>query len=264
MANVNYNLDTYLAQIARGEIEGASLFSSYGSSDASGAVSNQLVFPNGAYTFYYPDQTTGDAISFVSDSSQDGVGGTGIRSIHVHYLDATLTPASKVITLNGTTAVTGQLTGCRFIQCMHVETYGTGKAADGNIIAYLAGAATPVDNVTSIIHLGDTRCSSSMRMVPAGKKWFIFGAAASSISATADASSIVDIFATQIEGHNYFEDFVRVPLSSLGLQNSAAPYKFPTPIPFTEGAVVGAQFTANKAATCTVSLFGWLENKGAN
>ena len=263
-SNFNYNNDTYLAQVARGNVEGASVFQSFGSVVASGG-NDQLIFPDTSYTFSYPDQTLGETVTFVSTSDEDAVGGTGISKIHVHYLDLDLNDQYATITLTGTTPVTGQLSGVRFIQCMHVyddDSVGTDLSANGDIYAYRSGAVTPEDEAFSLILATDTRCSSSMRMVPKDKILMLYGAAASSVSTTADAYANIRIFATEFGDQKYTTKFIKMPHASIGLQNGSATYTFPIPAKFTEGTVVGGKFDANKACIVTMTLFGTIENKG--
>jgi len=126
------NVSTYdlPLDISRGVITGSEPFGAYGEISA-GAVTKNVIWPDG--TFNIPNQTTGEAVTFVSSSVEDAVGGTGVSAIEVHYLDVNLAPQSVTVTLTGTTAVTGQLTGCRFIQCMHISAVGSTGAAVGQI-----------------------------------------------------------------------------------------------------------------------------------
>jgi hypothetical protein len=257
-------------QIARGELGGAEPFSGFGSCTVGGAVTDQLVFPDTGFTFAYPDQTTGESVTFVSTEVEDGAGtSTGILTLHVHYLDINLEARSCIVTLNGDTPVTtvtfedettGLLTGVRFIQCMHSATVGTALSAVGDVFAYRTGATTPEDEAFSIISATDTRCSSSMRMVPKGKRAIIDGATGSSVSTTADSYSLISLFGTELEDQKYNAEFIKIPYASLGLQNGSEALKFPVPIVLTEGSVMGAKFTANKANITTVTWFGWLED----
>jgi hypothetical protein len=257
----SYDLDTYLAQIARGVIENAKPFISYGITTSAGSINKGLIYPNATYTFSYPNQTTGEAVTFVSTSNEDGAGTqTGINQIHVHYLDINLEEQFAVITLTGTTPVTGQLTGVRFIQCLHVYEVGSNLAAVGDILAYRAGAVDPEDETFSIIEAGCLRCSSILRMVPADYTLYITGAAASSVSTTADSYSLVDIFASEAEGGEVvFNSFLRITQATIGLQNGSDTYTFTPPFPVRSGSVIGGQFTANKGSTVAMSMFGWYE-----
>ena len=85
-------------------------------------------------------------------------------------------------------------------------------------------------------------------------------AAASSVSATADTTSLIRIVANVIEGHRYTSPFLLIPQASIGVQNNAVAATFPGGVgPFTAGTVVGCTHTSSKAATVSCSWFGRLE-----
>ena len=242
-------------EIARGDVEGASPFGAYGEITTPGAVSKNVIWPDG--TFYVPNQTAGEAITFVSSSVEDAVGGTGASKIEVHYLDINLNPQHVEITLTGTTQVTGQLSGVRFIQCMHIVEVGSTGSAVGQIDAYQAGSPTVV---YSLISAGTERCLSSMRMIPSGKKCFISGAVASSVSLTADAYALVRIIATELDNHQYIDPFIYIPQGSIGTQNNGIGFNFTPPQVYNAGSIVGGRVNTNKACIVSFDWFGWLED----
>ncbi len=249
----------YTHEIARGRVKGASLLGGFGKLIAAGPITKNVVWPNGAFNF--PDQTVGETISFVSTSAQDSVGGTGIGKVEVHYLDVDLNPQSKVITLTGLTPVTGQLSGVRFIQCMHIEEVGSGLEAAGLIEAYRAGTeATPI--VFSLISVGGEWCSSSLRMVPAGKTAFFQGAVGSATSGTAAAGVNIELVASELDDHQYIDPFILIPYANVGVQDTGLTFVPPAPIPFKVGTVIGFRATSDKAATISANWFGWLEPIG--
>lgn len=248
----------YTHEIARGRVPGTSVFGGYGKLEAAGAVTKNVVWPNGVFNF--PDQTTGEDISFVSTSAEDAVGGDGISVVEVHYLDVDLVPQSKEITLTGLTPVVGQLSGVRFIQCMHIKEVGVTLEAEGLITAYRAGAPTIV---FSLISVGDERCSSSLRMVPKGKTAFFQGAVGSAISGTAAARVVIELVATELDDHQYLDPFVLIPYTSVGVQDSGESFVPPGPLTFKEGTVIGFRATSDKGATISANWFGWIEPVGA-
>lgn len=246
------------AQVARGELGGMEPFSAFGKITTSGAVTKQIIWPNGAFTF--PDQTTGETISFVSTSAEDGAGTqTGINSVEVRYLDVNLEPQTAIVELNGTTPVVAALTGVRFIQCLPVLDVGSTLAAVGEITAYREGSPA---TVFSIIKAGSERCESSLRMVPKGKQAVVTGLAASSVSGTAEATSDIELVATQLENRQYLDPFILIPQGSIGVQDNSQAFNLPVPAIYKEGTVIGFRTTTDKAATVAADWFGWLEDAG--
>lgn len=236
--------------IARGRVPGSQPFSGFGKRVTAGAETNVL-WPNGAYAFPPP---AGVQMSLVSTSASDGVAGTGIRSVEMHYLDANLAERSEVVTLNGTTPVLTVATNIRFIQCLHINTFGSGKAAAGNITVSNGGVTY------AYIAMGDVRCSSSVRMVPAGKRLIVESFFGGSVSGSAAASTIVYMSTPNFAGHDYIADAVFIPLASGAFQDNSAGLAVKCPLVFTAGQAVGMTFVTDKAATIVGTWFGWLEN----
>lgn len=235
---------------SRGKIAGAAPFGGYGEKVTAGADSG-LLWPDGVYTF---PPAAGTQVSVTSTSTNDTSGGTGARTIDIHYLDADLYEKVEVIALNGTTPVLSVATNIRFIQCMHLVTFGSGKAAAGTITASSSG------NIYSQISAGALRCSSSLRMVPARKKLLITSMFGGCVSGTAAAKVVIRIATPSFDGHNFIADSVFMPLFSAAFQDSSAGLTIPFPLVFTEGQAVGMTFEGDKAATVIGSWFGVLEN----
>ena len=242
-------------EIARGKVPGTSGFGAFGKLVTGGAVSKSIVWPNGTFTF--PDQTTGEDISFVSTSAEDAVGGTGVSIVEVHYLDINLNEQHKEITMTGITPVTGQLSGCRFIQCMHISTVGSSFSAVGKISAY---RATDDTVEFSLISPDNERCTSSMRMVPGGKVAYVAGAVGSSVSGTSASTADIELWATELDAHQYLDPFIQFPHGSIGAQDNGIGHNFPIPMRFSAGTIIGMRTTTDKAATVSGDWFGWLEN----
>lgn len=243
-------------EIARGNVPGATPFGAHGKMVEPDAINNKIIWPNGDFTI--PDQTTGETISFVSGSAQDSASGTGVRTVRVLYIDINLQSQYTDITLTGTTPVTGQLSGCRFIQCMYALTTGTGNAAAGEITAYRS-TDSAVDFAQ--ISAGETRCQSSARMVPAGKCCFLAGSAASSSSGLLGADVLIDIVSTYFNGENYAAAGQWYDYGSIGTQDNSVAYTFPVPLCFPEGAIIAMRATKGTVdATIIGDWFGWLED----
>ena len=243
-------LNDYLIDVARGKITGAQPYSAYGSRTTSGAESNVL-WPNGTYSF---PSSAGVQMSIVSTSANDSAAGTGIRTLDIHYLDANLASQTETVTLNGTTPVLTIATNIRFIQCMHGLTFGAGNAAAGNISASNGG------NTYSYIETGRVRCSSSVRMVPAGKRLIVTSFFGGSVSGAAGAATIIRLATPSYDGHDLTASGIFFPLASGAFQDNSGGLTIQCPIALTAGQSIGMTFTTDKSATIVGSWFGWMEN----
>lgn len=251
MISVYPDIETnYTLNVSRGRISGAEPFAAYGEKTTAGADSGVL-WPNGAFVF---PAAAGVQMSIVSTSANDTAAGTGIRTVDIHYLDANLAPMIETVTMNGTTPVLTVATNIRFIQCLHMATYGSGNAAAGNITASNGG------NTHSYIAIGDVRCSSSVRMVPAGKRLIVTDVFGGSTSGTAAASAIVRAATPTFDTHDFTSSSIFVPIAAAAFQDGSTGLKLACPITFTAGQSFGMVFEVDKAATIVGSWFGWLEN----
>jgi len=243
--------DTFETQVARGNVQGAYPFGSYGKRTATGAETNRIIWPDGTFTL---PAAAGVQMTLVSTSANDAAAGTNIRKVELHYLDADLAPQSEIIELNGLTNVTTVATDIRFIQCLHVHTYGTSPYAAGTITAKNAGTTY------SQISTGELRCSSSARMVPFGKKCFVSGAVAGAVSGTAAAGVFIQIVATELDTFQYTNPMILFPHGGIGLQDTSVTFNFPVPLVFNAGTVIALSMSTDKAAIVGASWFGWLED----
>lgn len=263
-ANSSYNgqmvtIQEYALEIARGRVPGAEPFGAFGEFVASGGEINHVIWPNGAYK--YPN-AAGAQVKIRSTSLNDTIGGTGVEKIEVHYLTTALEPATLIVNMNGTTYVTTDENGdllpdFRFFQCVHAHVIGT--------VGGSAAGAITVEDVTTgdtyaLVAAGDTRCASSGRMVPAGKRAVVYGLAAGSISLTADAGTIVRVAATEFDTHQYTDQGLFIPFGSSGVQNNSLAYTLPIPGIFNPGTVIAMTCSPEKAATITGDWFGWTED----
>jgi hypothetical protein len=244
------SLTDYTYDVARGKITGAEPIEAYGSRTTTGAEDNVL-WPNGAYSF---PASSGVQMTIVSTSANDTAAGTGIRTIDIHYLDANLATQVETVTLNGTTPVNMVATNIRFIQYMHGVTFGSGKVAAGNI------SATNNGNTYSYIQTGQVRCSSTVRMVPAGKRLIVTSFYGGSISGTAGAATIIHLATPTYDGHDFTSSGIFMPLASGAFQDNSSGLTIPCPLAFTAGQSIGMTFSTDKATTVVGSWFGWLEN----
>jgi len=114
----------------------------------------------------------GEQMTVVSSSVQDGVGGTGILTLGIRYVDAVGVVKEEVITMNGTTPVNTVATNIRFVQELHTKTAGSNNLSVGTVIIYKLGSATTIYNQ---IEPNTNQSLCSARMVPAGKICLLWG-----------------------------------------------------------------------------------------
>jgi len=241
----------YLLAVARGQVPGAYPINGFGRHTSAGAVSNQIIWPDG--TFVIPP-SAGVQMAIVSTSANDAAAGTGIRQVEVHYLDASLNPQFEIVTLNGLTPVNTVATDIRFVQDVHGHTTGALKLSAG-IIAMTNGG-----NTYGYIPAGTLRSASSARMVPKGKRMFVVDLAAGASSGTAAAAVQIELVATQHDTRLYTNDGLFFPQGMTALQDTTAALRVTVPGPFMENAVVAMRGTTDKAATLAGTWFGWVED----
>lgn len=247
---MSYVPNENMADIARGNIPGASPFGGYGERTTTGAESN-ILWPGGVFTLPPP---AGVQLSIASLSPDDSAAGTGVQTVDVHGLDDGLNEVTESVTLNGTSAVLTARANWRFVQCLRIRAVGSGKKAAGTISASVGA------QVYAQIVAGAVRCTSSVRMVPAGKRLVVRGVYAGSVSGTAMAGTIVRLVTTYFEGHDFSADSVFVPLASAPFQDGSGSMDLGMPFVVPAGAAVGLAFTTDKATTITGTWFGNLED----
>lgn len=239
-------------EIARGNVVGSELFGSFGEFLASGGETNHIIWPNGPYKI---PPATGVNVDVVSTDPNDTLGGTGVNSIEIHWLDINLDPQSVIVEMNGTTPVINVMVGMRFTQCMHINITGTnGQGAVGEISAYVGLQKY------SVISAGSVRCASSARMVPRGKRAMVVGLVGASVSGTAAAGAKISAVATELDNHQYTDQGLFIPFGSIGVQDGSEAFNLPLPVPFIEGTVIAMAVTVDKASEITGDWFGWLED----
>lgn len=247
-----YDEADYYTNIARGYYPGKYPYSSYGERTTTVDGESGIIWPNGAYSV---PPTSGVEIELLSDSPNDTDGGTGIQSLEVHYLDVNLDEVDETIILDGTNPVYLSKP-VRFIQCMHLNTVGPLLAAAGNISARLKGGST----IYSYILAGEDRCSSSVRMVPRGKRLMLLGAVAGTASGPGQSQNKLRIVTNVVESHVYEDPFIFFPVAALAYQDQSFGYTFPIPFKLEAGNLVGISYNASKANTIvTGSWFGFIE-----
>ena len=245
-------VDSIQNDIARGYVPGATPFGSFGEREFSGATTNQIIWSNGAFTAPHP---TGIRISLVSTSANDSAAGTGIRTLDIHYLDSNLDEQFETVTMTGADAVLTVATDIRFINTVHMDTFGSLTHAAGDITLTNGG------NTYAEILTGSPVQISSARMVPRGKVLYIAGATAGSVSGSAAAKVIIRLVANAYDTEIFSNPFAFVPYGSIGIQDNTVAFTFPVPFKFVAGVVVALSATSDKGCTVSGSIYGWLEDE---
>lgn len=165
-------LENFQLEVSKGKIEKHSRFNGYGERQNIAVVTNgEDVWQDSASSIPIPNQTTGESLSIVSSSANDISGGTGVRTLHIHYLDVNWTKQEEEITMNGLTPVNLSIVNVKYIQEMHSTTIGSNGVAVGDVIVYKTGSPTVI---YKIIKAGGNYSLSSDRMIPANHSYYLF------------------------------------------------------------------------------------------
>lgn len=244
-------VDSINNDIARGKVPNAYPYSSFGQRTFSGAVEGAVVWTDGDF----PGPLVGGArMSVVSASTNDSADGTGIRTVEIHYLDTNLAEKVEVITLNGITPVLTQAADIHFINVFHVVTFGSLKKAGGNISVSYNGF-----NYANI-RAGENVQFSSVRMVPAGKVFYLAGAVAGSSSTNSDSRVTVKLASNLYNGLTFSNPFILLPHGLVDLQDNTVTFNFPVASAYHAGSVIALLATVDKACQVSGSLYGWMED----
>jgi len=247
-----FDADAYELEIARGNAKNTELFGAFGEVVLGGPATNQMVWPGP--TARQPYSPTGVAVTIQSDSASDTAAGTGVQQVQCHYIDVNGYEQSVDLEMNGITPVAFP-ENVKFIQCVHANRIGTGLAAAGNITV-VSGAT-----VYSYIKAGDTRCTSSARYIPTGKRLIIREMVGGAISGTSAAQVKLALVATQIATHIYTDDtnIIYIRHNQVAMQDTSESLSN-LYFPFDAGVIVAMICSSDKAATITASWGGWLED----
>ena len=149
----------------------------------------------------------GEQMTIVSTDAQDGVGGTGVLTVRVHYLDATGAEQVEDKTMNGLTGVDTAAVDMRFIQDFYALTVGTDGVAAGNITLIKKGGAIATD-LYNLIGIGGNKSLIPHRMVPIAKKLILKGWGATEAQGSRCAFRLrsTDMYGVLIPGVFCFKD----------------------------------------------------------
>jgi hypothetical protein len=159
----------YYLDVQKGNVAGTSIMNALGERENVGTTATGEDIWRGSATVIPIPIDAGEQMEVVSSDAADGVAGTGVLTIRVHYLDATGAAQTEDVTTNGTTGVALSATNVRFVNDMYTLTVGTNGVAEGDITIYKQGAAATVYN---LIALGGNKSLVPTRMVPLGNTFY--------------------------------------------------------------------------------------------
>jgi hypothetical protein len=207
-------------------------------------------------TAIYVFPTVAQQMHVVSSSANDSAAGTGVRQIHLQYLDANYDPQLEVVTLNGTTPVATVATNILRINIVHSITVGSGGASAGNIsVTNTAGTVT-----YAFMAAGDNIAKQAIYTVPAGKTGYLSHWQGSTGSAAGSHFCQIRVVATTKDGDIFPGVFITQ--DELSTQNGGEAINFPTPIPFGPKTDVKMQADCDTGSANGVAnglLIGWIE-----
>ena len=160
----------YLYDIAEGNVSDHERFGAF-AERAAVVVAGADIWGGVANTIPRPVDA-GEQLEIISTSANDDGApvGTGIRTVGIHYLDATGAAQDEIVTLNGLAPVALAESNVRFVNELHAVTVGAAGVAAGNITLYKQG--TPA-TVYSRIALGQNVGLNSSKMIPLNKQFYL-------------------------------------------------------------------------------------------
>lgn len=186
------------------------------------------VWTGTAATIPIPPQPGGQQMDVRSSSASDTAAGTGVRTLMIHYLDASGNEQQETITMNGVTPVSTVATNIRFVNEMHAVTVGSTGAAVGTIT--ITPVATP-GTVYNQIDPNNNVDLSSQFMIPTGKIFIVEAFSASGGAAAGGKSADIRLRGTAEEGLLLSTNLF-VSVDNILIFNSGVAKVFPIPFIF--------------------------------
>lgn len=244
----------YYYDVVRGVYPGKEPIVVLGERISEGAEQNVLW---GGSNYSIPP-ATGIQLRLVSSSADDADGGTGLRSVYILYLDVNLDIKETYVILNGLTPVLTLETDIRFVQDVYVREVGSQRKAVGEILVQDSTGTETYNHM----YPGFLRGSSSIRMIPANYDFYMIGCNIGSLSGAAAAVTELAIISSEINGHQFLDPFIPVPVIKGGVEDSSWNTTFSMPIKFIEGNIAGMSYKTDKAAATVIGgWWGVLEKK---
>lgn len=208
-------------------------------------------------TCQYVFPAAAQRMQFVSTSASDAAAGTGVRTVHVHYLDANYNPGEETVTMNGLTPALTVATNIFRINRVISYTVGSNNAAVGTVsLQNTAGTVT-----YSLILPNFTASRQVIYTVPAGKTGYVSHWQASSGAAT--GSHFTTVSARSTAFNEFSHPGIFASFDEVGSLNSAAIMTLPIPVRIPEKTDVkmsAVSDAANAGVTVLGTVMGWFED----
>lgn len=244
----------YTFDIAEGNVAGHAPLTAFGARENVAVIANGSdVWRGTATTQPYP-AAAGEQLAIASTSAADASAGTGVRSVDIHYLDASGNPQEETVVLNGVTPVLLAASAVRFVQYLHTLSCGTDGVAVGDITLYQNGDPT---RVYKRISVGGNETVDAMRMVPAGQTFYL-----TEVYATATEKSVNIRLRATTDWEGVLRPDIFMAKTAWQLNNSTIAQQFVVPMKFPALTIVKmtAYVPAGKAgADISGGYSGWLE-----
>ena len=241
----------YLYEIAEGNIEGHEAWVNFGYSGTVGTGSTDIWSKTGVYTF--PGTPIQMAVS--SSSDEDAAAGTGVQTVHIHYLDGNFVENVGTVILNGTALVNTAGTNIYRINRVEAAAVGTyGKAVGAISVTGTAGTVF-YDNISA----GFLQSRNSAYTVPAGKSLYIV-----SVHGAYGHSSNQPEYGRLLFYATVNHSGVKSPGRFFGFgesmsDNTTIPIDMVIPFKVPEKCDIKVSCIASAAGIANVAMRGWLE-----
>jgi len=241
----------YLYDIAEGNVPGHENWHNFGYSPAVGTGATDLWSKGGVYVF------PGSAIqlSVFSSSAGDSSAGTGIRTVHIHYLDTSWAEKIATVSMNGTALVNTTETDIYRINAVQTSTVGTYGKSVGTISVTGTAGLVYYDHITPNFLMS----RNSAYTVPAGKTLYIVG-----MHGAYGHSSNQPEYGRLLYYATVNNDGERSPGMFFGFgesmsDNTTIPIELTMPYKVPEKCDTIVSCIASAAGIANVALRGWLE-----
>ena len=241
----------YLYQIAEGNISGHEAWVNFGYSGTVGTGETDIWSKTGVYAF--PGSAIQMAVS--SSAAGDSSAGTGVRTVHVHYLDGNFVENVGTVTMDGTALVPTAGTNIYRINRVEVATVGTyGKAVGAISVTGTAGTVF-YDHISA----GYLQSRNSAYTVPAGKTLYVV-----SVRGAYGHSSNQPEYGRLLFYATVNHSGVKSPGMFFGFgesmsDNTTIPIDLVIPFKVPEKCDIKVSCIASAAGIANVALRGWLE-----